>query len=92
MLKGAGTVISDGEQTFVVAGASAAMMTAGLGDVLTGLITSFIAQGAEPMDAALLATELHYEAAIVAAGNRRRGVVASEVIEALNVWINQLEH
>lgn len=92
VLKGAGTVISDGEQTFVVAGASAAMMTAGLGDVLTGLITSFIAQGAEPMDAALLATELHYEAAIVAAGNRRRGVVASEVIEALNVWINQLEH
>ncbi|PXF63444.1 NAD(P)H-hydrate dehydratase [Kangiella spongicola] len=91
VLKGAGTVLSNGEETIVLAGAHAAMMTAGLGDVLTGLITSFIVQGAKPLDAALLATQIHYEAAISAAGERRRGVTASEVIEASSKLINQLD-
>ncbi|RDX38155.1 NAD(P)H-hydrate dehydratase [Kangiella sp. HD9-110m-PIT-SAG07] len=91
VLKGAGTVVSDGEQSFVLAGAHPAMMTAGLGDVLTGLITSFIAQGAKLLDAALLATQLHYEAAVSVAGDRRRGVLASDVIDEITVWINRLE-
>lgn len=91
VLKGAGTVISNGQQTIVLAGAHAAMMTPGLGDVLTGLITSLIAQGTKPWDAALLATQLHYEAAVSVAGSRRRGVTASEVIEASSNLINQLD-
>ncbi|GAA4362493.1 NAD(P)H-hydrate dehydratase [Kangiella marina] len=91
VLKGAGTVVSDGEQCFVLAGAHPAMMTAGLGDVLTGLMTSLIAQGAKLLDAALVATQLHYEAAVSVAGARQRGVLASEVINELVVWINQLE-
>ena len=90
VLKGAGTVVTDGQQTFVTAGAHPAMATAGLGDVLTGLITSLLAQGAEQLDAALLATNLHFEAAKSAAGERTRGVLASEVIDELNLWVNRI--
>lgn len=91
VLKGPGSVISDGAQTFVVAGAHPALITAGLGDVLTGLITSFIAQGASVMDASLLATQLHFEAAVGIANGRRRGLLASEVIDELVIWLKQLE-
>ena len=91
LLKGPGTVVSDGSQSFVVAGAHPALITAGLGDVLTGMITSFIAQGSSLLDATLLATQLHFEAATGIAGGRRRGLLASEVIDELVVWIKQLE-
>lgn len=92
VLKGAGTVISDGDKTYLTAGAHPAMMTAGLGDVLAGLIGSLIAQGVSVMDAAVLATSLHFEAAKSVANGRHRGVLASEVIDELNVWINRLNN
>jgi NAD(P)H-hydrate epimerase len=38
---------------------SPAMATGGMGDVLTGMITSFIAQGYKPEDAAMLGVYLH---------------------------------
>lgn len=102
VLKGAGTIVSNGDRTDITAGAHPAMMTAGLGDVLTGLIASLIAQRASShyqkgclqkanlQEIAVLATELHFVAAKSAAGERHRGLLASEVIEELNVWINKL--
>lgn len=95
VLKGAGTVVSDGQRSFVTAGAHPAMITAGLGDVLTGLIASFMSQAQpqtsdEVLNLALLATNLHYEAAVSAANERTRGMLASEVIDELTLWINRL--
>jgi NAD(P)H-hydrate epimerase len=44
VLKGAGTVVSDGQRTWVCARGHACLGTAGTGDVLTGVIAGIIAQ------------------------------------------------
>lgn len=91
VLKGAATIVSNGTESYVTAGADAAFLTAGLGDVLTGLICSLLAQGVNPLETAMLASELHFAAGKSAAAGRHRGMLASEVISALNRLINQLE-
>lgn len=44
VLKGAGTVVTDGQRTWVNSTGNAALATAGTGDVLTGLIAALVAQ------------------------------------------------
>ncbi|TVQ33105.1 MAG: NAD(P)H-hydrate dehydratase [Phycisphaeraceae bacterium] len=44
VLKGAGTVVSDGHRTWVDDAHNAALATAGTGDVLTGIIAALVAQ------------------------------------------------
>ena len=44
VLKGAGTVVSDGLRTWVSSAGNAALATAGSGDVLTGVIAGLVAQ------------------------------------------------
>ena len=52
VLKGARTVISDGEETYLNLTGNEGMATGGSGDVLTGIIGSFLAQGMGALDAA----------------------------------------
>jgi NAD(P)H-hydrate epimerase len=59
VLKGAATVISDGERCRVNRTGNPALATAGSGDVLTGLIAALLAQGMTPFDAASLGAHLH---------------------------------
>jgi hydroxyethylthiazole kinase-like uncharacterized protein yjeF len=58
------------------------MATAGSGDVLSGMIGSFLAQGYEPLDAALLGTFLHGLAGDFAAESRGMdSMIARDIIE-----------
>lgn len=59
VLKGHRTVISDGRTTYVNTTGNPAMATGGMGDVLTGLIGSFLAQGLAPLEAAAAGVYLH---------------------------------
>jgi hydroxyethylthiazole kinase-like uncharacterized protein yjeF len=59
VLKGRGTVISDGKRTEVNASGNPGMATGGAGDVLTGLIAALVAQGLAPFEAARLGVHLH---------------------------------
>lgn len=60
VLKGANTIVySPDDIGFVVTDGNPGMATAGTGDVLSGMIVSFLAQGLSPIDAATLATKLH---------------------------------
>lgn len=63
------------------------MSTGGMGDVLTGVITSFIAQGYEPAAAALLGVYVHG-----AAGDTLRGYVVSpsRLIDELPLTMERL--
>jgi ADP-dependent NAD(P)H-hydrate dehydratase len=59
VMKGAPTYIIDGDTIYVNTTGNAALATAGSGDVLTGMITSLLAQAYKPIDAAILGVYLH---------------------------------
>lgn len=63
VLKGAGTVVCGGDRTWVNPTGSAALATAGSGDVLAGMIGAFLAQGFNTGCATLGAVWLHGRAA-----------------------------
>jgi NAD(P)H-hydrate epimerase len=93
LLKGAPTVTAapDGRATVNPTG-NAGMATAGTGDVLTGIIAAFVAQGLHPYDAARLGAFAHGMAGDrVAAAHGMRGLVASEIAEALPRVLRDVE-
>lgn len=84
-LKGANTCIAlpDGRLLFNSTG-NPGMGTAGSGDVLTGMITSWLAQGVSPEKAAILGVFLHGEAGDRAAKLRsERAILASDILESI---------
>ncbi|MGY6741489.1 MAG: NAD(P)H-hydrate dehydratase [Cecembia sp.] len=82
VLKGAFTSIStpEGKQYFNSTG-NQYMATAGSGDVLTGMITAFLGQGYDPLHAALCGVFHHGLAGELAGKQKRRGVIASDIVE-----------
>ncbi len=85
VLKGAHTVIAapDG-RVQVNPTASAALATAGTGDVLAGVIAGLLAQGLAPFDAAVVGVYLHGQAGEwVAHELGTAGVIAGDIAEAL---------
>lgn len=58
-LKGAGTVVTDGEQVFVNPTGNPGMAAGGTGDVLTGIAAGLLCQGLEPLAALQLAVFVH---------------------------------
>ncbi len=94
-LKGCGTVIAltDGRWWINNTG-NPGMATAGMGDVLCGLIIALLAQNWPPEMALLAAVHLHGAAAdrLVACGNGPVGLTAGEVIDParclFNSWVS----
>jgi ADP-dependent NAD(P)H-hydrate dehydratase / NAD(P)H-hydrate epimerase len=82
LLKGEGTVVASpgGEPTLVCPGFPS-LATAGTGDVLTGIIGSFLAKGMPPRLAAAAGATAHTAAA--AEAPHRAGLVASDVAAML---------
>jgi len=93
-LKGCGSVVAapDGRWWVNTTG-NPGMATAGMGDVLTGLTVSLLAQGWPALEALLAAVHLHGAAAdaIVAEGIGPVGLTAGEIIEParhlFNTWL-----
>ena len=63
VLKGKGSVVTDGRRGYVNSTGNPALSTAGTGDVLAGLVSALMAQGMEPFEAAVLGAYLHGRAA-----------------------------
>lgn len=59
VLKGYQTIVTDGEEVYINTTGNPGMATAGSGDVLTGMIATFLAQKFSPFEAAQLAVYLH---------------------------------
>lgn len=83
ILKGSGSLVFDGETMKVCCLGNAAMAAPGMGDVLSGIIIALMAQGINISDAAELAVCLHASAAGQLTGDKTRGLVASDIIDAL---------
>ena len=85
VLKGAHTSISmPNGKTYFNSSGNPGMATAGSGDVLTGIITSLVAQGYSPENASIMGVYLHGVAGDVAAENLgEEALIASDIIEYL---------
>ena len=59
LLKGAGTVITDGTAVWINPTGSTALSKGGTGDTLCGMVCAFLAEGAKPLDAAMAAAYIH---------------------------------
>jgi NAD(P)H-hydrate epimerase len=91
VLKGANTVVSlpDGRQVVNSSG-NKYMATGGSGDVLTGMITSYLGMGYSPENAALCGVYHHGLAGEIASKTKRRSMIASDIIEAIPATYLQL--
>jgi ADP-dependent NAD(P)H-hydrate dehydratase len=84
VLKGAGTVVTDGQKVYVNKTGNPGMATAGSGDVLTGTITALIGQGLSNFDAAVLGVYIHGLAGDIAAEKIGQvSLMATDIIESL---------
>ena len=86
VLKGANTAIAmpDGKTYFNATG-NPGMATAGSGDVLTGIITSLLAQSYSPEDAAIMGVYIHGMAGDIASKNKSQTfITALEIIDSLS--------
>ncbi|WP_018461400.1 bifunctional ADP-dependent NAD(P)H-hydrate dehydratase/NAD(P)H-hydrate epimerase [Thermus oshimai] len=83
VLKGAPTVVAEGERLSVNPTGHPALATGGTGDVLSGAIAALLAAGLPPFEAARLGVFLHGLAGDLLAGEKGIGLLAHEVAEAL---------
>ncbi len=85
LLKGPGTIVTDGKKVLVNTTGNPAMATGGMGDVLTGIVAATWAQGiASPLEATALAAYVHGLAADLAAKKfPERSMIASDVANCL---------
>ena len=86
VLKGVGTVISDGEKTLVNPTGNGALSKGGTGDVLAGIIGAFVCQGIELYDAAAAAVYSHgYAADILSHEVSPTAVTARDIVSVLKL-------
>lgn len=84
VLKGPGTVVTDGTRVFVNPTGNPGMATGGTGDVLTGIIAGLCAQRMPVLEAAVTAVYAHGLAGdLVAASGSERGLIASDLLHTL---------
>ncbi len=92
-LKGASTVVTDGQRVYTNATGNPGMATAGSGDVLTGVIAALMGQGLSDFDATVLGVYRHGLAGDIAAD--RLGpisVMATDLIDALPEAFQKADH
>jgi ADP-dependent NAD(P)H-hydrate dehydratase / NAD(P)H-hydrate epimerase len=85
VLKGHNTVVADSKgNLYINKSGNPGMATAGSGDVLTGIIVAFLAQGLSAFNAAKYAAYIHGSAGDLAAKKRTQiGMIASDIIEMI---------
>ncbi|MFH1684120.1 MAG: NAD(P)H-hydrate dehydratase [Candidatus Margulisiibacteriota bacterium] len=85
VLKGHRTVIADPSgKTYINQTGNPGMASGGVGDVLTGMIASFIGQGIPLFESAVLAVNLHGRAGDLAAKEKGEyGMIASDLVERI---------
>ena len=88
VLKGAGTLVSTDSLPFVCTAGNPGMGSAGMGDVLTGVIASLVGQGLDLATAAAVGVEAHARAGDRAAATGERGLIASDLLDELRAVVN----
>jgi len=88
VLKGAGSVVCSPTATVVCEGGHAGMSSAGMGDVLSGVIGALLGQGLAPEQAAVLGVCVHAQAGDRAGGKAPRGLIATDLLAQIREAVN----
>jgi hydroxyethylthiazole kinase-like uncharacterized protein yjeF len=91
IIKGYNTITIFEDQLYVNNTGNPGMATAGSGDVLTGMITSLLSQGYDPLHAAVFGVYLHGSAGDIAAQKTSfEGLIAGEIISHIGAAFMEL--
>ena len=86
VIKGAHSITVYGDKGYINTTGNPGMATAGSGDALTGIITGFLAQGYEPLQATLFAVYLHGRAGDIAVEQTGyQSLTASDIIDGIGL-------
>ncbi|MEM8683679.1 MAG: NAD(P)H-hydrate dehydratase [Pseudomonadota bacterium] len=88
VLKGARTLVGDGDRVQVCDAGNPGMATAGMGDVLTGVIAGLMSQGMPAAAAARTGVLVHALAGDRAAAFGQRGLIASDLFPEIRRVVN----
>lgn len=90
ILKGAGSLILGEDKKITICQyGNPGMASGGMGDVLSGVVAAFVAQGAQLEQAAILGTYIHSYAADIASESGERGMLASDLMPVIRKIVNQ---
>lgn len=94
VLKGQGTVAASPQgKVYVNTTGNAGMSTAGSGDVLTGMIAAFCAQGVSPFEACRLGVFLHGKAGDLAARHIGKvSLIATDILQVIPTVLQRGRH
>jgi ADP-dependent NAD(P)H-hydrate dehydratase / NAD(P)H-hydrate epimerase len=87
LLKGANTIVTDGNKIYVNTTGNPGMASGGSGDALTGIIVSLIGQGYSAFDSAALGAYLHGMAGDRAFSQYGYGLIASDIIDCIGNYL-----
>ncbi len=91
LLKGQGTVLTDGKRAWVNPTGNPGMATGGAGDVLTGIVAALIGQGMTALDAARLGAYVHGLAGDLAVESvGQASLIADDLVESLPAAFMQI--
>ncbi len=86
VLKGNKTLVTDGCLSFLNTTGNAGLAKGGSGDALTGIITSLLAQGYPPIEAAKIGVYIHGLAADITLKNQsKESILITDIIECLGL-------
>ena len=80
VLKGAGSTVCDGQKVSICNLGNPGMASAGMGDLLSGIIATFLAQGCSLETAAKMGVWLHAKAGDLASADGERGLIATDLL------------
>ena len=87
------TVVSDGNTCYINVSGNNGMATGGSGDVLAGMVGSFLGQGMEPYEAAKLAVYIHGLAGDVMAEKKSKySLMATDLLDGIGEVIREAYH
>ena len=85
------SVVAPGGEVYYNRTGNPGMATAGSGDVLTGMITSLLAQGYRPIDAAIIAVYLHGRSGDHAMTSQgRESMIATDIINQIGTAFKEI--
>lgn len=89
VLKGAQTLIADSENIWLCEAGNPGMATAGMGDLLTGVIAGLMGQGLPPLQAVQLGVSIHAHAGDLAAQQGMRGMIPTDLLPFIRELVNR---